>query len=74
MESIAILFALLFVAGWLGIAVLRLLVRPLLGAHAADSMAGELAATLVKLAVGILLLPFRLTRRLVRLLRDNGAL
>lgn len=62
------LLARIFVLALLGIAVLRLLMRPILGRHAADSMAGELAANLVMLSVRVLLFPFRMARRLFRLL------
>lgn len=51
---------------WVGIALLRLLARPLLGQEAADSMAGDLAAGLVRLKLQIVLLPVRAVRALAR--------
>lgn len=61
----------LFIAAWLGIAALRLIVRPLLGDRAASSMAGNLAANLVTFMLQIFLLPFRFLRRLLTLGRGQ---
>lgn len=51
----------LFIVAILGIVLHRLLIRPLLGRPAADSMAGNLASNLVK----VILVPFRIVRRLI---------
>jgi hypothetical protein len=51
---------------WIGLALLRVLVRPLLGKEAANNMAGELAAGLVRLTLQIALLPVRAVRALAR--------
>jgi len=51
---------------WIGIALLRLLARPLLGEEAANRMAGDLAAGLVRLTVQVALLPVRAVRGLAR--------
>ena len=51
---------------WIGLALLRMLVRPLLGKEAANNMAGELVAGLVRLTLQLILLPIRAVRAVAR--------